>query len=102
MSMLPLCPSMILWLIGIFNSLSRLLISSKGFNKFSFSSSGQEIPEEEKENLLKPLLDINNLESELNMPISHKIIEGHNGSIDIKNADNNNTYIIMLPTLDRR
>lgn len=88
---------------GTFITMSgRTIMQDPPRIEISIKYTGQEIPEEEKENLLKPLLDINNLESELNMPISHKIIEGHNGSIDIKSADNSNTYIIMLPTLDRR
>ncbi|MDP3297219.1 MAG: histidine kinase dimerization/phospho-acceptor domain-containing protein [Thermodesulfovibrionia bacterium] len=88
---------------GTFITMSgRTIMQDPPRIEISIKYNGQEIPDEEKENLLKPLLDINNLGSELNMPISHKIIEGHNGSIDIKSADNSNAYIIMLPTLDRR
>ena len=88
---------------GTFITMSgRVIMQDPPRIEISIKYTGQEIPEEEKENILRPLLDINNLGSELNMPISHKIIEGHNGSIDIKNADGSNAYIIMLPTLDRR
>ena len=88
---------------GTFITMSgRAIMQDPPRIEISIKYTGQEIPEEEKENILRPLLDINNLGSELNMPISHKIIEGHNGSIDIKNADGSNAYIIMLPTLDRR
>ncbi|RJQ14454.1 MAG: PAS domain-containing protein [Nitrospiraceae bacterium] len=58
--------------------------------------------EEVRRNLLKPLLDINNLETELNVPISHKIIEGHNGNLDIKNEGGANAFVIRLPVLDDR
>ncbi len=63
---------------------------------------GNEITEEEKQDLLKPLLDISNLGMELNVPISHKIIEGHSGSLDVKRDDVNNIFIIRLPIIDRR
>jgi nitrogen-specific signal transduction histidine kinase len=63
---------------------------------------GEEILEEEKKNLLKPLLDIDTLGTELNMPISHKIIEAHQGTIDVKSEDGTNTFIMTFPTIDRR
>lgn len=63
---------------------------------------GDEAIEEAKQDLLKPLLDINNLGTELNVPISNKIIEGHGGSLDIKSKEGINTYIIRLPVIDRR
>ncbi len=80
----------------------RKIIQDPPYLEISINYSGQEISDEEKENLLKPLLDINNLGTELNIPISHKIIEGHNGSIDIKSAEGSNTFIIKLPIVDRR
>ena len=55
-----------------------------------------------KQNLLKPLLDIGHLGTELNVPISHKIIEGHSGSLDMKSEGGINTFIIRLPVVDRR
>jgi nitrogen-specific signal transduction histidine kinase len=63
---------------------------------------GSEITAEEKENLLKPLLEVGNLGKELNIPISHKIIEKHNGSFDIKREEGSNIFIITLPAIDRR
>lgn len=51
----------------------------------------------ESQDLLKPLSDINNLGTELNVPISKKIIEGHNGSIVTKSEDNTNIFVIRLP-----
>ncbi|MBI5056892.1 MAG: PAS domain-containing protein [Nitrospirae bacterium] len=57
---------------------------------------------EEEQNLSKPLFDIDNLDTELNVPISRKIIDGHAGSLDIKSKEGMNTFIISLPVLDRR
>jgi len=62
----------------------------------------EESIEERKQELLKPFSDIKNLGSELNVPISNKIIEGHGGCLDIKSKEGINTYIIKLPILDRR
>jgi two-component system, sporulation sensor kinase E len=70
--------------------------------EISIKYEGDEITEEEKQNLLKPLLDIDNLGTELNVPISHKIIEGHKGSLDIKSENGNNIFIIRLPGIERR
>ncbi|MCK5512302.1 MAG: hypothetical protein KAI96_05810, partial [Thermodesulfovibrionia bacterium] len=70
--------------------------------RISIEYSGEEITDEERQNLLKPLLDINSLGTELNVPISCKIIEGHNGSINIKSEKGTNTFIIDLPSIDRR
>jgi nitrogen-specific signal transduction histidine kinase len=58
--------------------------------------------EKEKETLLKPLLDIKHLGTELNVPLSHKIIEGHGGSLDMKSEDGIDAFIIKLPIHDRR
>ncbi len=63
---------------------------------------GDESIEDGKQDLLKPLLDIKNLGTELNVPISNKIIEGHGGSLDIKSKEGINTYLIRLPILDGR
>jgi nitrogen-specific signal transduction histidine kinase len=52
------------------------------------------------QNLLKPLLDIHHLGTELNVPISNKIIEGHDGSLDIIQEDDLNTFVIRLPLLE--
>jgi nitrogen-specific signal transduction histidine kinase len=62
----------------------------------------EESIEEGRQELLKPFFDIKNLGSELNVPISNKIIEGHGGSLDIKSKEGINTYIIKLPITDRR
>ncbi len=63
---------------------------------------GEESIEKGKKNLSKPLLDIDNLGAGLNVPISHKIIEGHNGSLDTKSEDGTNSFIIRLPILERK
>jgi len=63
---------------------------------------GESITGKERQNLFKPLIDINNLGTELNIPISHKIIEGHNGTIDIRSEGNINVFIIRLPVADLR
>jgi len=62
----------------------------------------EESIEEGKQELLKPFFDIKNLGSELNVPISNKIIEGHGGSLDIRSKEGINTYIIKLPITGRK
>jgi PAS domain S-box-containing protein len=52
--------------------------------------------------LVKPLLDVDHLGSELNIPISNKIIEGHSGRLDIDRDGDTNRFIITLPIVDRR
>jgi nitrogen-specific signal transduction histidine kinase len=68
--------------------------------EISIKYDGDKFTEEEKQKLLKPLLEMDNLGTELNVPISHKIIERHNGSLDIKNEDGSDTFIIRLPAMD--
>jgi nitrogen-specific signal transduction histidine kinase len=63
---------------------------------------GDEFTGDEKENLLKHLLEIDNLGAELNVPISHNIIENHEGSLDIRSQKDGNMFIIKLPIIDRR
>ena len=70
--------------------------------EMTISYEGDALIREGKQNLLTPLLDIKHLGTELNIPISHKIIEGHGGSLDIKSTDGLNSFIIKLPILDRR
>jgi nitrogen-specific signal transduction histidine kinase len=52
--------------------------------------------------LLKPLLEIEHLGTELNIPISHKIIEGHNGSLDLISEGDMDSFIIRLPIVENR
>ncbi len=63
---------------------------------------GNEFTDEEKENILRPLTEVDDLETELNIPISHKIISGHNGSLDISSEDGKNFFIISIPAIERR
>jgi nitrogen-specific signal transduction histidine kinase len=52
--------------------------------------------------LLKPLLEIEHLGTELNIPISHKIIEGHNGSLDLVSEGDMDSFIIRLPIVENK
>ena len=81
---------------------ARTVMQNPPYAEISVRYEGDEITEEEKQNLLKPLLDISSLGKELNIPISHKIIERHNGSMDIKSEKGSSTFIITLPAIDRR
>ena len=38
----------------------------------------------------------------LNIPLSHKIIDGHGGSLEIKSEGKMNTLIIKLPVIESR
>lgn len=70
--------------------------------EISLKYDGNEITDEDKESLLRPLTDLDNLSVELNLPISRKIIEAHNGSLDIKSENGSNFFIIRLPLMERR
>ena len=63
--------------------------------------SGDTALKQGREHLLKPFLDVDHLGSELNVPISHKIIEGHGGRLDMKSEGIINTFVISLPTIKR-
>ncbi len=52
--------------------------------------------------LIKPLLDVDHLGAELNIPISNKIIEGHGGRLEMKREGDTNMFITTLPIVDRR
>ncbi len=54
------------------------------------------------QDLLKPLLDIDHLGTELNVPISHKIVEAHDGSLVVSNEGDINIFVIKIPIIDRR
>ncbi len=68
--------------------------------KIEFEGDG--FTEEEKESLLKPLTEVDNLEAELNLPIGHKIIKGHNGNLDINSGEGKNIFVINIPAIERR
>ncbi len=53
--------------------------------------------EGEDQEQLRSLPEFDNLGSELNIPICHKIIKGHGGTLDIRSEDSVNTFIISLP-----
>ncbi|MCK5506770.1 MAG: hypothetical protein KAJ10_16515, partial [Thermodesulfovibrionia bacterium] len=61
---------------------------------------GDEMTEKERLKLLRPLYKIDILSSELNLPLSRKIIEKHKGSLDIRTGKDGNTFIIKLPSID--
>ncbi|NOZ69407.1 MAG: PAS domain-containing protein [Deferribacteres bacterium] len=55
-----------------------------------------------KKTFPRQLTDINNLGAELNVPISHKIIEGHNGNLDAKSESSTSSFIIRLPVVEKK
>lgn len=63
---------------------------------------GDTVSAKQDSDLSNPLLDINNLGTELNVPIGFKIIEGHNGTLEIKSRKGKNVFAIKLPIIDRR
>ncbi len=81
---------------------AETVLNDSPFVKITLSYRGDELTKEGEQNLLKPLLDIDHLGTELNLPISHKIIEGHDGSLDVKRSGEFNTFTIKLPVVDRR
>jgi PAS domain S-box-containing protein len=78
----------------VYQGLPYILISLK--------YKGKTITEEERHNLLKPLLNINNLGTGLNIHICKKILENHKGSLDISSENDSNVFIIKIPALERR
>jgi len=66
----------------------------------SFNNSGRN--KKSREVLLKPLLEIEHLGTELNIPISNKIIEGHEGSLDLISEGDTDSFIIRLPIVENR
>lgn len=77
-------------------------ISDPSVLELTLSFAGEKDMEELKQSLLKPLLDIKDLGSELNIPISHKIIEGHNGTLDIRRSDGVNSFVIRFPVAESK
>ncbi|MBI5208290.1 MAG: PAS domain-containing protein [Candidatus Firestonebacteria bacterium] len=63
----------------------------------SIEYSGEAFTDKERENLLEPLLNIDNLGAELNIPISYKILDEHNGTLNIKSENGKNVFLIKLP-----
>ncbi|MBI5206920.1 MAG: PAS domain-containing protein, partial [Candidatus Firestonebacteria bacterium] len=68
--------------------------------EISIQYNGSEFTNRERLNLRDPLLNIDNLGAELNIPISHKIIEEHNGTLGLKCENGINYFIIKLPIAD--
>jgi nitrogen-specific signal transduction histidine kinase len=85
---------------GAFITLSAVSIDGSPYVEILIKYSGKEFTDKERNDLLKPLLNIDNLGTELNIPISHKIIEGHGGSLSIKSENGSNSFIIKLFTAD--
>lgn len=85
---------------GAFITLSAVSLDSSPYVEILIKYSGKEFTDKERDDLLKPLLNIDNLGTELNIPISHKIIEGHGGSLSIKSENGSNSFIIKLLTVD--
>lgn len=69
--------------------------------EISLKFSGPPLSQEEKEVLLRPLLDIDAFGIELNIPLSQKIIEEHHGTLAIVSADGYNALVITLPAFGK-
>lgn len=72
-----------------------------GTVEISMKFSGKPLTEEEKELILRPLLDADAFGIELNVPISQKIVEEHDGTLSIRSSDEGNALVISLPTVER-
>ncbi|GBE38077.1 sensor protein ZraS [bacterium BMS3Bbin08] len=67
--------------------------------KLSGTSSG------ERQNLLKPITDINTLdidtlETELNVPICQKVVEAHGGTLEARDEGDKSIFVIKLPVTE--
>jgi PAS domain S-box-containing protein len=76
------------------------ILGERFFVEISIKYSDKEFTEQERETLLSPLADISNLGTELNIPISQKIIDGHEGTLEIKSEEGNNIFIVRLPVVE--
>jgi nitrogen-specific signal transduction histidine kinase len=85
---------------GAFITLAATAQEGGTYVEISINYSGKEFTDKEREDLLKPLVDIDKLGAELNIPISQKIIEGHGGSLSIKSEKGSNRFIIKLIAVD--
>ena len=85
---------------GTFITLSATAQEGTPYVEISINYSGKEFTDKEREDLLKPLLDIDSLGAELNIPISQKVIEGHGGSLSIKSEKGSNSFVIKLIAVD--
>jgi len=63
---------------------------------------GEEVSDEEKERLFGSLMEVDNLELGLDIPISYKIIKGHKGDLKLISEGGKNIFIIDIPTVERR
>jgi nitrogen-specific signal transduction histidine kinase len=81
---------------------ARAMMKDTPFVEILLKYGGEEFTKEEKSSLLKHLLEFSHLGTELNVPISHKIIENHNGSLDIGSENGDNILVVKLPIMDRR
>jgi nitrogen-specific signal transduction histidine kinase len=85
---------------GSFITLSATIDEGSNDVEMSINYSGKEITEKEKEELIRPVLDMDKLGTELNIPISKKIIEGHNGNLSIKSEKGTNSFVIKLTAIE--
>lgn len=85
---------------GTIISLKARVLKEEHAVEILFHYTGDELTRKEKQNLLRPMFDIESLTTELNLPISRKIIEKHKGSIDILSDKGGNTFLIRLPAID--
>jgi two-component system sensor histidine kinase AtoS len=84
---------------GAFITLSAALEDSP-YVEISIKYSGKEFTDKEREDLLRPLLYIDSLGTELNIPISQKVIEGHGGDLCIKSEKGSNSFVIRLTAIE--
>ena len=66
----------------------------------AMKSVGGESVTEAKDELTDPFLDMNHLGSGLNVPLCQKIIEKHGGTLEIRNDNGLNAFVVTLPLLN--
>jgi nitrogen-specific signal transduction histidine kinase len=79
---------------------ARAISGEKAMVELAITYGTDKKGKEGDQDLLKPLLDIHHLGTELNVPISNKIIEGHDGILDIIHKDDLNSFVIRLPLVN--
>jgi PAS domain S-box-containing protein len=78
----------------------EILLQEPRSVKIEIKYSDKEFTDKERQSLLSPIQDISSLGTELNVPISQKIIEGHEGTLEIRSEEGNNIFIVRLPVVE--
>jgi len=81
---------------------ARTVMEGLPFLEIRIEFEGGKFTEEDRKDMLRPLTEIEDLETGLNIPISQKILRGHKGSFDMRSEEGKEVFIMNIPAIDRR